>query len=54
MNTDKMAFEEALAGDWQTAFSDDCTGDYRDNWFLDGEIAAVQNGENGMRLTAAR
>ena len=52
MNNDKMAFEEALAGDWQTAFSDDCTGDYRDNWFLDGEIAAVRNGENGMRLTA--
>jgi len=52
MNSDKMAFEEALAGDWKVAFSDDCTGDYRDNWFLDGEIAAVRSGEDGMRLTA--
>jgi len=52
MNRDKMAFEEALAGDWQVAFSDDCTGDYEDKWFLDGEIAAVRSGEDGMRLTA--
>lgn len=52
MNSDKMAFEEALAGEWQTAFRDDCTGDYKDNWFLDGEIAAVRNGPDGMRLTA--
>ena len=25
MNNDKTAFEEARAGEWQTAFSDDCT-----------------------------
>ena len=39
MNSDKMDFEEALAGDWQTVFSDDSTGDYRDISICAGEKA---------------
>jgi hypothetical protein len=46
------AFENAAAGAWESVFFDDCTGDYRDQWFLDGEVATVTNTPDGMRLTS--
>jgi hypothetical protein len=33
-------------------FSDPCTEDWEDNWFLDGNIATVENTENGMNFKA--
>jgi hypothetical protein len=34
-------------------FEDPMTGDWRDNWFLDGEKAVLEQDENGLRITAA-
>ena len=33
-------------------FEDDCTGNWKDNWMLDGKRATVINNENGMELIA--
>ena len=49
---DKAAYEQAAAGDWQEVFSDPCTGDWRKQWFLDGEVGTVTTGPEGMTLTA--
>lgn len=49
---DKTAYEQALAGNWKQVFSDPCTGDWRRQWFLDGEVGTVTNGPEGMTLTA--
>jgi hypothetical protein len=49
---DKAAYEQAIAGNWKQLFSDSCTGDWRQQWFLDGEVGKVPNGPNGMTLTA--
>jgi len=49
---DKAAFEQAAAGVWQEVFSDPCTGDWRQQWFLDGEVGTVTTAANGMTLTA--
>jgi hypothetical protein len=49
---DKAAYEQAAAGDWQVVFSDPCTGDWRQRWFLDGEVGTVTTGPQGMTLTA--
>lgn len=37
---------------WQLKMSDDCTDNWKSNWFLDGEIAKVENSEKGMHLQA--
>ncbi len=37
---------------WKLLFDDDCTADWRLNWFLDGEIATVENSSKGMHLQA--
>ena len=37
---------------WTLQLSDPCTGDWQDNWFLDGEIATVVNSETGMNFSA--
>ena len=34
------------------AFDDDCTGNWTDNWFLDGKYATVENSEDGMSFSA--
>jgi len=47
---DKAAFEEATAGPWKEAFFDEFTGDWRDKWFLDGEIGTAENSPRGLRL----
>lgn len=38
--------------DWQIAFSDPCTEDWKTHWFLDGEIAKVENSDKGMEFRA--
>ena len=49
---EKEAFEKAEVADWLEVFSDSCTGDWTEQWFLDGEIASVSNDKKGMQLTA--
>lgn len=51
-NPEQKAFEQAMQGDWHEAFSDPCTGDWTERWFLDGQVASVSNSEMGMQLTA--
>jgi hypothetical protein len=41
-----------MAVQWKQVFADDCTGDWQDKWFLDGEIGRVKTGPEGMTLTA--
>lgn len=52
ISKEQKAFESALAENWQEVFYDSCTGDWTDQWFLDGQIASVGNSEKGMQLTA--
>jgi hypothetical protein len=49
---DKAAYEQAAADNWKQVFSDPCTGDWREKWFLDGEVGTVTNTADGMNLTA--
>ncbi len=49
---DKAAYEKAAAASWQEVFSDPCTGDWRQQWFLDGEVGTVTTAADGMTLTA--
>jgi len=50
---DKAAFEKVAAGAvWAEVFSDTCTADWKDKWFLDGEVGTVTNSPDGMTLTA--
>ncbi len=37
---------------WELQFADSCTGNWQDNWFLDGQIAMVENSEKGMNFSA--
>jgi len=52
LDADQAAFKQASDRNWQDVFFDPGTGDWTKLWFLDGEIASVENGENGMQLTA--
>ena len=38
--------------DWNLRFTDPCTGNWKDKWFLDGQLAKIENSENGMNFTA--
>lgn len=38
--------------EWSLQLSDPCTGNWQDNWFLDGLIATVETSEDGMNFTA--
>ena len=49
---DRNAFEQAACGQWREVFSDPCTGGWTSRWFVDGDIASVSTGDNGMQLTA--
>lgn len=50
---DKAAFEKVAAGAaWAEVFSDSCTADWKEKWFLDGEVGTVTNSSEGMTLTA--
>lgn len=48
---DQEAFAHAAAASrWQNVFEDAGTGDWRQHWFLDGEIGTVKNTPQGMEL----
>jgi len=49
---EQKAFDQASAGAWRPVFTDPCTGDWKANWFLDGEVGTVATGPEGMTLTA--
>jgi hypothetical protein len=49
---ERTAFDQAAATKWQEAFADDCTGSWKEKWFLDGEVGMVANSPEGMTLTA--
>ncbi|WP_421897614.1 DUF1961 family protein [Marinoscillum sp.] len=44
--------KEVNSESWVLAFSDSCTGDWTDQWFLDGEMATIENSEQGMTFSA--
>lgn len=48
----RRTFEHASGGGWQEVVSDPGTGDWRKQWFLDGEVGTVTNSPEGMTLTA--
>ena len=52
-DSENLIFEK-LENDvhWKLEMSDDGTGSWQTNWFLDGEIAKVENAEKGMHLQA--
>ncbi|MDE0770423.1 MAG: DUF1961 family protein [Opitutaceae bacterium] len=52
VSADQAAFDQASEGTWQELFSDSCTGDWTQQWFLDGEVGKVTTGSEGMTLTA--
>ena len=49
---EKETFDKAEKADWEEVFSDSCTGDWTEQWFLDGQVASVSNSKMGMQLTA--
>ena len=49
---EQAVFDAANAENWREVFFDDCTGDWQELWFLDGEIGSVENSSDGMQLTA--
>jgi hypothetical protein len=51
--TEKELFNQAnAASDWREVFADRCNDDWTERWFLDGEVAKVTTGPDGMTLTA--
>lgn len=38
--------------EWELQFSDPCIENWEDNWFLDGELATIENSEKGMKFSA--
>ncbi len=52
-STDRAAFESLLSGQWSESFADDCTDDWHDQWFLDGEKAIVTNSAEAMTIDTA-
>jgi hypothetical protein len=52
LTPDQAAFKQADHNHWQSVFSDSGTGDWTEQWFLDGEVGTVTTGPDGMVLTA--
>ena len=52
VSAEKSAFENAAEGPWRERFYDACTGDWEQQWFLDGEVGTVTTDADGMELTA--
>lgn len=48
------ALDNALkeSDQWKLQLTDDGTGNWKTNWFLDGQIAKVENSGKGMHLQA--
>lgn len=52
-NSGSLAYEDVKNSKaWELQFEDSCTGDWRENWFLDGKVATVENSEAGMDFAA--
>ncbi len=49
---DHKAFDKANDVPWKQVLSDPCTGDWKEKWFLDGQVGQVSTGPEGMTLTA--
>lgn len=49
---EQAAFQAADDTNWKTTFTDSCTSDWTERWFLDGEVGTVENSSDGMTLTA--
>ena len=49
---DKAAFDQATAGAWREVLTDPGTGDWKQRWFVDGEVGTVKTGPEGMELSA--
>ena len=45
-------FAQLVAADWEEVMHDSGTDDWREQWFLDGEIGTVTNAPKGMELRA--
>lgn len=52
MDAEMQQFQELNGADWTSVFSDSCTGDWTENWQLDGLKATVESGSEGMTLSA--
>ena len=50
--SEQELFEAADKRHWDQVLTDPCTGNWKDNWFLDGEVGKVTTGPQGMTLTA--
>lgn len=50
--TEKAAFAAADQEPWRSFFFDSCNGDWKEQWFPDGEIGTVTTGPECMELTA--
>ena len=52
-NKQQTGFEELNnSSDWSLQLNDPCTDNWKNNWFLDGLIAKVEQSEKGMNLVA--
>lgn len=52
MDTATARFEHLVNQQWKTVFDDPCTGDWKKDWFLDGEHASVTDTPRGMEFAA--
>lgn len=52
LDTPSQRFETLYATKWNEVFFDPCTEDWRQRWFLDGEVGNVANSADGMTLMA--
>lgn len=48
----RQEFLKLKKGNWQEAFFDSCTEDWKDQWSLDGLKATISNSESGMDFSA--
>lgn len=48
----RVAFQQLLAAPWQTVFTEEGTGDWRDRWMLDGLKAEVRPHARGLYFQA--
>lgn len=40
------------SGNWNLVFEDPCTLNWKDYWFLDGQLATIEHSEKGMNFSA--
>jgi arylsulfatase A-like enzyme len=48
---EQARFQALEKEEWREVFSDECTTDWEEQWFLDGEIGTVESTPAGMKLT---